>query len=152
MHSVALARKPRALWPLRRGVIVEPDRSAAASASFASEASASGMIDPQAAHASEPAPLLVLERPLDEPQVIDDSAVQGALGCTILLSDALVHGAAIRAATMLMRWRRVTRRTRGVWRQRMRAYAFASRKLVRLIRAEAEACGPSTPPPAVVLN
>ena len=88
VHSVALARKPRALWPLRRGVIVEPDRSAAASASFASEASASGMIDSHAASASEPAPFLMLERPLDEPQEIDDSAVPGALGCTIILSDA----------------------------------------------------------------
>ena len=42
---------------------------------------------------------------------------------------ATQHEAAIRAATLLMRWRKVTRRMRGRLRKRMRAVAFMRRKL-----------------------
>ena len=72
VHSVALARRPRALWQLRNGIVIEPDKAALGR--------------------EERLPLLTLTRALDEPQPIEAS---DALG-TILLSDAprsrlLVH-------------------------------------------------------------
>ena len=67
VYSVALSRKPRALWPLHRGIVLEPEYTTGA---------------------GETPPLLLLERALDEPQPIDASAVGGVSSSSILLSDA----------------------------------------------------------------
>ena len=65
VHSVALACKPRVLWPLRRGIVIEGGTSASTSA----------------------ATFLLLERALDEPQAIDHAGAGRPVG-TILLSDS----------------------------------------------------------------
>ena len=53
VYSVALARRARAMWPLRRGLVLEPDHTPQPG------------LQPDA---KQPAPLLLLERALNEPQ------------------------------------------------------------------------------------
>ena len=66
-YSAALPCKPHALWPLRRGLVIEP------------EWLVSGV----------DAPLLLIERPLDEPQPVDATAAGHFIHeSTILRSDA----------------------------------------------------------------
>ena len=82
VHSVALSGRPRAIWPIRRGVLIESDDGAAGAAD---------------------SPLLLLQTSLDEPVAV---LLQGGAGGTaagrILMSDAshsriLTHDAASQA-------------------------------------------------------
>ena len=93
------------MWPLRRGLVIEPDFSAVGQSARAAVTSASTSPSPVP---DTPPSLLLLERALDEPQAIDARALgaAGTSGLTILLSDAprsrlLAHDPARRRHVLL---------------------------------------------------